>query len=72
MQSHSQAKVVQLINNPKVATLSFILGGGMRAEVRFLGSDLGPSHIAMLQDYLGITSKALASRPSSPESEATP
>jgi hypothetical protein len=32
----------------------------MRAEVVFLGSDLGPAHISRLKDYLEITSKALA------------
>ncbi len=35
------------------------LGPGLEVEVRFLGADLGPAHIDLLREYLGLFKKSL-------------
>ena len=49
----------QTIVNPAITTMQFLLGGGVRAEVRFIGGEPQPSHIATLEAYLKIASDAL-------------
>jgi hypothetical protein len=53
----------QLYEDKEVTTMQFLLGGGMRAEVRFFGGDVQPLHIQRLEAYLKITGEALDGAP---------
>jgi hypothetical protein len=49
----------QSVAGQKVTVMQFPLGGGIRAEIRFIGGDPEPSHIERLEAYLKVTSTAL-------------
>jgi len=42
-----------------LTTMQFLLGDGIKAEVRFIGGSPEPEHIATLEAYLKITGAAL-------------
>jgi hypothetical protein len=53
----------QTVTGQKVTLMQFLLGGGMRAEVRFVGGDPAPSHIQSLEAYLKVTRETLDQGP---------
>ncbi|MHB1862270.1 MAG: hypothetical protein ACYCVL_04795 [Gemmatimonadaceae bacterium] len=58
--------VPQSAGSPQVATaqgvtvMRFPLGGGIQAEVRFVGGEVQPSHIQTLEEYLKVSGRALS------------
>jgi hypothetical protein len=49
----------QSVGNQQVTAMQFLLGGGIRAEIRFFGGAPEPQHIQMLEAYLKVTGAAL-------------
>lgn len=49
----------QTIVGQQVTIMQFPLGGGVRAEIRFVGGQPEPSHIQTLEAYLKVTRNAL-------------
>ena len=49
----------QTVGTQAVAAMQFLLGGGRRAEIRFIGGEPEPSHIQKLEAYLKTTREAL-------------
>ncbi len=49
----------QISLNQQVTVMQFPLGGGLRAEIRFIGGQITPAHVQRLEEYLKVTSSAL-------------
>jgi hypothetical protein len=59
MTAPSTSTASQLVISKEVTVMQYILGGGVRAEVRFAGGELQPSHIRRLEAYLKIAAESL-------------
>lgn len=49
----------QGVGNQQLTVMQFPLGGGLRADIRFVGGELEPTHIRRLEAYLKVAAESL-------------